>query len=214
LTPRFEDLPAEFPIFPLPAALLLPGGKLPLNIFEPRYLAMTEDCLASGRALGVIQPDPAAPAADTGPGLYRVGCLGRISAFSETDDGRFLITLTGVIRFAVKEELASRRGYRRIRGELAPYRTDLDLSGELNEFDRSAFMRALRAYFARSGLEANWATLERLPDAMLIITLSMLCPFEPVEKQALLEAETEADRARVLLALLQMGGAGHHLAAS
>ena len=110
--PRLEDLPTEFPVFPLPGALLLPRGKLPLNIFEPRYLAMVEDALAAGRMFGMIQPDPHLPESDTGPGLFRVGCLGRLSSFSETDDGRYLITLTGLLRFTIAEELAMRRGYR------------------------------------------------------------------------------------------------------
>ena len=125
--PRVEDLPGEFPVFPLPGALLLPRGKLPLNIFEPRYLAMTEDALGQGRMFGMIQPDPTLPETETGPGLFRVGCLGRLSSFSETDDGRYLITLTGVIRFAVAAEMTMRRGYRRVRGDFTPYRADLDL---------------------------------------------------------------------------------------
>jgi len=97
--PLAENLPAEFPVFPLAGALLLPRGKLPLNIFEPRYLAMVEDALAAGRMFGMIQPDPHAPEAESGPGLFRIGCLGRLSSFSETEDGRYLITLTGLIRF-------------------------------------------------------------------------------------------------------------------
>ena len=117
--PRLEDLPAEFAVFPLPGALLLPRGKLPLNIFEKRYLAMVLDSLASGRMFGMIQPDPNAPAAGDEPGLYRVGCLGRLSSFSETDDGRLLITLTGLIRFTVAAELPVRRGYRRVRGDFS-----------------------------------------------------------------------------------------------
>ena len=103
--PRIEDLPVEFPVFPLPGALLLPRGKLPLRIFEPRYVAMTEDSLGKGRMFGMIQPDPTVPEVATGPGLFRVGCLGRLSSFSESDEGHYLITLTGVIRFAVATEL-------------------------------------------------------------------------------------------------------------
>ena len=214
MAPRLEDLPTEFAVFPLTGALLLPKGKLPLNIFEPRYLAMTEDALASGRLFGMIQPDPTAAAIATGPGLYRVGCLGRLSAFSETDDGRFLITLTGVIRFAITEELALRRGYRRVRGELVRYRADLDPGPQPIGIERKALMHALRAYFASSGIKGDWEAIDRLPDERLVVTLSMLCPFEPVEKQALLEAETGADRARALLALLQMASAGGHATAS
>ena len=119
--PRLEDLPGEFPVFPLPGALLLPRGKLPLSIFEPRYLAMTEDALGQGRMFGMIQPDPTVPDTATGPALFRVGCLGRLSSFSETDEGHYLITLTGVIRFAIAAEIDMRRGYRRVRGDFAPY---------------------------------------------------------------------------------------------
>src|SRR5690349_6406373 len=109
--PRLQDLPTEFAVFPLTGALLLPGGKLPLNIFEPRYLAMTMDALAAGRMCAMIQPDPSQPEGPNGPTLYRVGCLGRLSSFSETDDGRLLITLTGLVRFAVNSELDMVRGY-------------------------------------------------------------------------------------------------------
>ena len=203
--PRAEDLPAEFAVFPLEGALLLPRGKLPLNIFEPRYLEMTEDALAAGRMFGMIQPDPAPPAGSCGPALYRVGCLGRLSSFSETDDGRYLITLTGVIRFSVALELPLQRGYRRVRGDVSPYLADLLPGPHPITVEREALIGALRCYFARRGFEANWDAIRRIPDDMLVITLAMICPFEPAEKQALLEAETETDRAVALLALLQMG---------
>src|SRR5690242_10468475 len=128
--PRVEDLPGEFPVFPLSGALLLPRGKLPLRIFEPRYLAMTEDALGQGRMFGMIQPDPSQAETPTGPGLFRVGCLGRLSSFSETDEGHYLITLTGVIRFGVAHEIDMRRGYRRVRGNFEPYRADLELGSQ------------------------------------------------------------------------------------
>jgi hypothetical protein len=203
--PRVEDLPGEFPVFPLPGALLLPRGKLPLNIFEPRYLAMTEDALGQGRMFGMIQPDPILPETDTGPGLFRVGCLGRLSSFSETDDGRYLITLSGIIRFAIADELGTRRGYRRVRGDFTSYLVDLALEERAIGVGRDTVLAALRGYFAHRGFDANWDAIRRLPDDMLVITLSMVCPFEPAEKQALLEAPTDADRAATLLALLQMG---------
>ncbi len=205
--PRAEDLPAEFAVFPLEGALLLPRGKLPLNIFEPRYLAMTEDALAAGRMFGMIQPDPSGRPGPCGPALYRVGCLGRLSSFSETDDGRYLITLTGVIRFSVAVELAVQRGYRRVRGDVSAYLADLHTEPHPISVEREALVAALRGYFARRGFEANWDAIRRIPNDMLVITLAMICPFEPAEKQALLEAETEADRAVALLALLQMGAA-------
>ena len=124
------ELPEAFPIFPLPGALLLPRSKLPLNIFEPRYLAMVEDALGAGRMIAMIQPDASAPVTTKGPGLFRVGCLGRLTSFSETEDGRYQITLAGVTRFRVAEELESIRGYRRVRGDYAPFVRDLDPSAQ------------------------------------------------------------------------------------
>ena len=212
--PQFEDLPKEFAVFPLTGVLMLPRGKLPLNIFERRYLAMVMDSLASGRMFGMIQPDPHAPTPDAGPegsdepGLYRVGCLGRVSSFSETDDGRLLVTLTGMVRFSVEAELAGQRGYRRVRGDFSQYFNDMDMTPAAAEIEREKLLTALRGYFARRNVDANWDAIRGLSDDGLIITLSMACPFEAVEKQALLEAPTDADRAATLLALLQMGAAG------
>jgi hypothetical protein len=202
--PAFEELPAEIPIFALPGALLLPEGRLPLNIFEPRYLAMTEDSLAAGRMFGMVQPDPALARAEGSAPTYRIGCLGRISSFSETDDGRLLVTLTGVIRFRVAEEIAMRRGYRRVRAEYGPFRHDLDLAAPKPQIDRPALLGALRPYFRARGIEANWDAIEQMGDADLVVTLCMVCPFDVREKQALLEAGTPADRAGMLVALLQM----------
>jgi uncharacterized protein len=203
--PRVEDLPGEFPVFPLSGALLLPRGKLPLRIFEPRYLAMTEDALELGRIFGMIQPDPTAAETDTGPGLFRIGCLGRISSFAETDEGHFLITLTGLIRFAVQSELELRRGYRRVRGNLSAYLADLDVQQTGAVVPRQELLGVLRSYFTHRRIDANWDAIKRVPDDMLVVTLAMVCPFEPAEKQALLEVATEAERASALLALLQMG---------
>jgi Lon protease-like protein len=203
--PRVEDLPGEFPVFPLSGALLLPRGKLPLRIFEPRYLAMTEDSLGLGRMFGMIQPDAMAAETHTGPGLFRIGCLGRISSFAEADEGHFLITLTGLIRFAVQSELEMRRGYRRVRGNVSSYLTDLDLQQSAAEVPRQELLGALRGYFTHRRIDANWDAIKRLPDDMLVVTLAMVCPFEPAEKQALLEVPTDAERASALLALLQMG---------
>lgn len=206
--PRAEDLPAEFPVFPLPGALLLPRGKLPLNIFEPRYLAMVEDALAAGRMFGMIQPDPNASTGETEPGLFRIGCLGRLSSFSETDDGRYLITLTGLARFTIAAQLPMRRGYRRVRGDFTPWLADLDLSPHPLGVERETLLAALRGYFVGRKIDANWDAIRRMPDEALVVTLAMACPFEPVEKQALLEAPGDAERGATLLALLQMGAAG------
>jgi uncharacterized protein len=203
--PRFEELPSEFAVFPLSGALLLPRGKLPLNIFETRYLAMVQDSLASGRMFGMIQPDANAPALDAGEALYRVGCLGRLSSFSETDDGRLLVTLTGLIRFTIRAELGERRGYRLVRGDFSRFVEDLTLDRPPAGIEREAILSALRAYFTRRSVDANWDAIRGLSDDGLVITLAMACPFEAVEKQALLEAPTDLDRASTLLALLQMG---------
>jgi Lon protease-like protein len=205
---RLKDLPEEFPVFPLTGALLLPGGRLPLNIFEPRYLAMVEDALAAGRMFGMVQPDKRLAIGDTGPGLYRTGCLGRLSSFSETDDGRYLITLTGIVRFTIVEEVEMRRGYRRVRGAFAGFAEDLaETDPDLHPhvvLDRGHMLTALRRYFAHAGMEANWEAIEQMPDHALVVTLCMACPFDPEEKQALLEAKDPSDRARALLALLEI----------
>lgn len=209
--PYPEDLPSEFPVFPLTGALLLPKGKLPLNIFEPRYLAMTLNSLAAGRMFGMVQPDPQAAKLEHGPGLYRVGCLGRLSSFSETDDGKLLITLTGLIQFTIDSELDLCRGYRRVRGDFSRYHDDLDVAASAIDLERDKLLAALKGYFAQRGVDANWDAIRRMSDDALVVTLAMACPFEPVEKQALLEAPTTAERAATLLALLQMGAAGPDL---
>jgi Lon protease-like protein len=203
---RFEDLPASFAVFPLPGVLLLPRGRLPLNIFEPRYLAMIEDALANSRMFAMIQPDETLPETPNGPALYRVGCLGRLSSFSETDDGRLLITLTGVARFSIASEIDMRRGYRRVIGDFSRYQADMNDSDD-TALDREGLLDALRGYFARRGVEPNWDAINRLADEALVLTLAMVCPFEPIEKQALLEAPSEPERADTLLALLRMGAA-------
>ena len=203
--PSPDKLPTEFPVFPLGGALLLPQGKLPLNIFEPRYRAMVEDALAAGRVIGMVQPDESRPQTPSGPALYKIGCLGRLSSFSETDDGRYLITLTGMVRFAISVELEMQRGYRRVRADLARFWDDLDEKPAATDIDRDALTRALRSYFNARGFDANWEAIDELPDNALVVTLAMVCPFDPVEKQALLEAPRSTDLASTLLTLLQMG---------
>jgi Lon protease-like protein len=208
--PRFADLPQEIAVFPLSGALLLPQGRLPLNIFEPRYLAMTFDSLAQGRMFGMVQPDANRPRGESGPALYRVGCLGRLSSFSETEDGRLLITLAGLIRFRVAEELPlAPDGYRRVRADYTDFAADLALDEGPPPYDRDALLDALRPYFRARGIEANWEAVEQSADAMLVTTLSMVCPFDVPEKQALLEAPDGAERARMLIALMRMGAAAN-----
>ena len=203
-----DDLPDEFPVFPLSGALLLPGGRLPLNVFEPRYLAMVEDSMAAGRMFGMVQPDRRLAVGDTGPGLYRTGCLGRLSSFAETDDGRYLITLTGIVRFTIIEEVEPRRGYRRVRGAFGGFAADMmevrAASKAVLELDRPQMLEALKRYFTHAGVDANWEAIGAMPDHALVVTLCMACPFDPEEKQALLEAHDACERARVLLALLEI----------
>ena len=206
--PTFDALPAEIPVFPLSGALLLPEGRLPLNIFEPRYLAMVEDSLGAGRMFGMLQGDPALPRQGGDSQLYRVGCLGRLSSFAEAEDGRLLITLTGVIRYRIAEEIEGRRGYRRVRADYTEFAADLDLRAPPPALDRDALLDALRPYFRTRGIEANWEAIGESGDAMLVTTLSMVCPFDVREKQALLEAPGVQERARMLIALLQMDAHG------
>jgi len=200
--PAPEQLPAEIAIFPLSGALLLPGGRLPLNIFEPRYLAMILDSLAHGRLFGMIQSDPSRPRGEHGSAIYQVGCLGRVSSFSETDDGRLLVTLTGVVRFRVVEEIEMRRGYRRVRADYAPFLGDMDPPAE--DTPREDILEALRPYFAAKGIEANWSAIEEMAGPALVTTLAMVCPFAIPEKQALLEARDLDERTSTLITLLRM----------
>lgn len=202
--PARDELPDEIAVFPLSGALLLPHGKLPLNIFEPRYKAMVEDALAGQRMFGMIQPDPAAPEGATGPALYGVGCLGRLSSFSETDDGRYLIALSGLIRFDVRSETTMRRGYRRVVADYSRFLDDLEPPPQYLA-QRDAIVQALRDYFTANGFDANWDAIDSMGDDELVVTLSMVCPFDPVERQALLEASDPLGRADTLVTLLQIG---------
>jgi Lon protease-like protein len=198
-----DQLPEILPIFPLPGVLLLPRGKLPLRIFEPRYLAMTDDAIAGERLIGMIQPaDPAASLAGAPP-VYRTGCVGRITAFSETDDGHYLLTLSGIVRFDVREELPLHNGYRRVRADWAPYAADL-CEEEGAPLDRDRLLTMLKSYFKLHGLSADWDAVRQTPDERLVTSLAMICPFEPSEKQALLEAPTLAERAQVMTAIIEM----------
>jgi Lon protease-like protein len=200
---KAADLPQVIPVFPLPGAILLPRGQLPLNIFEPRYLNMIDDAMAGDRVIGLIQPS-GGPASL--PSLTAVGCAGRITSFAETSDGRYLITLTGVCRFGVIAELPSQTPYRQIRAAFAPFESDLTVPlGE--PFDRDAFLTALKAYLERRQLEIDWDTADAAPQEALINSLSMALPFEPAEKQALLESPTLDDRCLTLTALMQIDAA-------
>jgi uncharacterized protein len=203
-------LPEILPIFPLTGILLLPRARLPLNIFEPRYLAMTRDSLGGERLIGMIQPSdpPRGHGVEPGiggmnPPVYPVGCAGRITAFAETEDGRYVITLTGVSRFRIREELPVVSGYRRVVADWAPFAQDRDPAAEPG-FDREHFARALKGYFAQRQISADWEAIEKAPGEHLLTSIAMLCPFAPNEKQALLEAADLEERARLLVALIEM----------
>ncbi len=201
------QLPATIPVFPLPGVLLLPGGRLPLNVFEPRYLAMTDDALASpARVIGMIQPSEAERPGHP-PTLYRTGCAGRIVSLSETEDGRYLITLAGICRFTIGAEIPTTRGYRRVEASYAPWADDLAPQPS-RACDRGRLMVGMRAYFKRNGIKADWGSIEGCDDSRLVTMLAMICPFEPGEKQALLECPTLVDRARTMAALFEMSAPG------
>ncbi|CAN7326626.1 LON peptidase substrate-binding domain-containing protein [Brevundimonas sp. LjRoot202] len=201
---RAVDLPQVIPVFPLPGAILLPRGQLPLNIFEPRYLNMIDDAMAGDRIIGMIQPQ----GSQSLPGLSPVGCAGRITSFAETSDGRYLITLTGCARFRLAAELPTQTPYRQIRADFAPFEADL-AAPPVDDvgLDRDTLLDALRAYLETRGLDIDWDTAETAPPEALINSLSMALPFEPAEKQALLEAVSLTDRSDVLTALLTIDAA-------
>jgi Lon protease-like protein len=200
--PTFEELPREIPIFPLPGALLLPHGRLPLNIFEPRYLAMTRDALAGARIIGMIQPDATEDLRRPQVATYRTGCAGRIVQFAETPDGRYLITLAGLIRFDLGTELPLKDGDRRIVPDFAPYRSDME--GRPGKIERERLLAKLKQFLERHDIGADWKAIEMAPDEQLVNALAMMCPFGPSEKQALLEAPDIAARCETMIALLEM----------
>ncbi|XKG59907.1 LON peptidase substrate-binding domain-containing protein [Caenispirillum salinarum] len=204
--PRLEDLPDVIPIFPLGEVLLLPGGRLPLNIFEPRYLNMILDALGSSRMIGMVLPLDNGPLGlgQDRPKVFSVGCAGRISAFSETDDGRLLITLTGVCRFGVGPELDLRRGYRRVQAEWKDFAHDLELPDGIR-LDRDRLMTALKSFAARHRMQFDPQIVSALGPLNLVTSLAMLCPLSAVERQALMEADTPQERADTLVTLLEMG---------
>ena len=199
-----DDLPETLPVFPLSGVLLLPRGQLPLNVFEPRYLAMVDATLSGKRLIGMIQPSE--PEERTlKPALSQVGCAGRLSAYREVDDGRYLITLTGICRFRVVEELETPASFRAVKPDFGPFAGDL-VERDDEEFPRERLLAALNEYLSRRELKADWKSVMNAPAETLVNALAMLCPFEPNEKQALLEAPQWSDRVSTLLALLEMAG--------
>ena len=196
------DLPRELPIFPLRDAVLLPRGRLPLNIFEPRYLAMVEHAFAHGRLIGMVRPRFED---DVNPPLYEVGCAGRITSFMETDDGRFLLTLTGLSRFCLETDDLTDEGFRMGRVDWHAYAMDAYPDPEETPALRDRVLELLMDYLDEVGLKADWDSIEGASAETIINSVSMSCPFEPDEKQAILEARTLYDRGETLIALMQMG---------
>ncbi len=208
--PDYDSLPGIIPVFPLTGAFLLPTGYLPLNVFEPRYLNMLDDALAGNRLIGMVQPeapenDPIADAA----ALYPIGCLGRIISFEESGDGPVAMSLKGIIRFRIKAELdLADGGCRRVRPDFSPYQDDLDVTpGALA--DRPRLMASAQEYFDHKDIHIDWESVDDVDGASLVTALAMICPLEPREKQALLEAMDHNARARLLSSLMEMALHGH-----
>ena len=218
--PGFEDLPRVIPVFPLTGILLLPDGKLPLNIFEPRYLAMVRDALADEqRMVGMVQPRMPDPDDNRGPDdnrspddmaammdqpeIYSTGCAGRITAFSESDDGRYMLTLSGICRFDIAEEMALRDGYRRVLADYHRFRGDLSAQAD-SDIDRNRLLAVVRQYFEQEDIKASWEAVEATANDRLVTSLAMTCPFGPNERQALLEAADLTARAEMVITLLEM----------
>ena len=199
------DLPQAIPVFPLNGALLLPGGQLPLNIFEPRYLNMIDDAMAGDRLIGMVQTRGGDPER---PSLAPIGCVGKITAFAETPDGRYMISLTGLCRFELGDELPVGSPYRQVRARFGAFEDDLREDPAPMSIDKPRFLKALGRYLDHRGLGIDWDTAGQAPSHALINSLAMGLPFDAAEKQALLEAVTLADRAEALMALLEIDGAG------
>lgn len=209
--PRFtlQNAPEVIPVFPLPGALLLPRGRLPLNVFEPRYLAMVDDALKTEhRLIGMIQPK-CCDTKKSGRALYNIGCAGRIVTFSETDDGRYLIALSGVSRFEIEEEIEGFQPYRRVNAKWNEFVLDTKRPQiDDPEFDKKKFLDLVNRYFAAKCLDTDWDALGQADEETIVNALSMMCPFSAGEKQALLEAEDLRARRETLAALLQIDAAG------
>ncbi len=196
-----EDCPSVIPVFPLPGALLLPRGQMPLNIFEPRYLAMVDEALKQHRVIGMIQPDAESLSAGPIPKLYHVGCAGRVTQWAETGDGRYLITLVGIARFRVEEELPQTALYRQCRVAFEPFAADFTARAGEDAVDRAGVLRALRNFVEAADVKVDWKGIDEAPNEALVNALCMMSPFGPREKQALLEAPDLKRRAEVLIAI-------------
>lgn len=199
-----EDCPSVIPLFPLNGALLLPRGQMPLNIFEPRYLAMVDDALRSHRTIGMIQPELESGRQSEVPALLKVGCLGRITQFAETGDDRYILTLTGISRFRLVDELPVTTPYRQARVSYDAFTVDFTARAGEEEVDRDSLLKALRAFARVNQLKIDWKGVNEAANEALVNALAMMCPFGPREKQALLEAPSLKERAEVLVAITEI----------
>ena len=199
------DLPETIPVFPLPGALLLPRGQMPLNIFEPRCLEMVDDAMRDGhRMIGIIQPDAAHSQSEEHPRLFRIGCVGRITQFGETGDGRYILELTGIARFQVVEELTVLTPYRQCKVDFFPFVDDFVARKGEEAVDRDAVLDTLTKFLKANSLKVDWDGIRAAPNEALVNALAMMSPYGPAEKQALLEAPDLKTRAEILIAVTQM----------
>src|ERR1700694_3209437 len=199
------DLPEVIPVFPLPGALLLPRGQMPLNIFEPRYRAMIDHALRSGhRLIGMIQPDTTHPGPESKPNLFTVGCVGRITQIAETGDGRYLLQLTGIARFRVEKELSTDTPYRQCRVSYAPFIDDFTPRKGEDGVDRESLLQSLSEFLKANNLKADWDGIENAPNEALVNALAMMSPYDAAEKQAMLEAPDWKTRAEILVAITEI----------
>ncbi|MGO9134290.1 MAG: LON peptidase substrate-binding domain-containing protein [Methylovirgula sp.] len=198
-----DEVPSVIAVFPLTGALLLPRGELPLNIFEPRYLAMIDDAMKSHRIIGMIQPEENSSYRDV-PGLLQIGCAGRITQLAETGDGRYHLTLTGIARFRILEEIPAMTPYRQCRIDFSEFRTDFTPSIGENAVDRDSVIRTLRDFAEANQLQIDWNSIHEAPNEALVNALAMMSPYGPKEKQALLEAPDLKARAEVLVAIAEI----------
>jgi uncharacterized protein len=199
------ELPSVIPVFPLAGALLLPRGQMPLNIFEPRYLAMVDDALADRhRLIGMIQPDTAHPGPEDRPNLYKIGCVGRITQLAESGDGRYLLELTGVARFRIEDEPAVLTPYRQCRVTYQPFADDFIARKGEEAVNREELLKTLSDFLKANKLKADWEGIEKAPNEALVNALAMMSPYGSAEKQALLEAPDLKTRAEILVAVTEM----------
>jgi Lon protease-like protein len=207
---KAEEIPRTVPVFPLSGALLLPGGQMPLNIFEPRYLAMVDDALCGERVIAMVQPKYACqkgaasprPASDEQPELCELGCLGRLTAFQESGDGRYMINLSGICRYRIIREVEGCSGYRRC--EIEVFSGELTRIDDGSSVDRDALLRTFRKYLKANEMETDWNSIRQASNETLVTALCMMSPYGPAEKQALLEASDLCTRAETLIAITEI----------